>query len=105
MEEKLANPFEVLNERLRRIENLLSNILAENQANSLQKKIPNSAKTVDLAVAITGLKKKTIYNLAYKRLIPHSKRGKRLYFDEAELTEWIRKGKRKTLEELGLTVR
>jgi hypothetical protein len=32
-------------------------------------------KTIDLAVAMTGLKKKTIYNLVYKRLIPHSKRG------------------------------
>ena len=65
MEEKLANPFDALNERLRRIENLLSDLLAENQNAGNQKRISGNAKTVDLAVAITGLKKKTIYNLVY----------------------------------------
>ncbi len=105
MEEKLANPFDALNERLRRIENLLSDLLAENQNAGNQKRIAGNAKTVDLAVAITGLKKKTIYNLVYKRLIPHSKRGKRLYFDETELNEWISQGKRKTLEELEIKKR
>jgi predicted DNA-binding transcriptional regulator AlpA len=102
MEDKLPNPFDILNERLTRIENLLSNILVENQNDSAGQRTTIKTKTIDLAVAITGLKKKTIYNLVYKRLIPHSKRGKRLYFDEGELTAWISKGKRKTLEELGL---
>ena len=73
----------------------------ENQRNSSQSPTHKS-KTIELAVALTGLTKKTIYNLVYKRMIPHSKRGKRLYFDEEELTEWIKQGKRKTLEELGL---
>ncbi|MCE7863301.1 MAG: DNA-binding protein [Bacteroidetes bacterium CHB5] len=49
---------------------------------------------------ITGLKKKTIYNLVNKRLIPHAKRGKRLYFDEQELMQWIQEGKRHTHREL-----
>jgi hypothetical protein len=31
MEDKLPNPFDVFNERLTRIENLLLNILVENQ--------------------------------------------------------------------------
>ena len=95
------NPFDILNTRLKRIENLLTNILDENQRKSSQSPTYKS-KTIELAVALTGLKKKTIYNLVYKRMIPHSKRGKRLYFDEEELTQWIKKGKRKTLEELGL---
>ena len=33
-------------------------------------------------------------------MIPHSKKGKRLYFDEQELREWIKSGKRMTLEEV-----
>ncbi len=101
MEEKISNPFDLLNTRLKRIENLLTNILDENQRHSSQS-LTSKSKTIELAVALTGLKKKTIYNLVYKRMIPHSKRGKRLYFDEEELTQWIKKGKRKTLEELGL---
>ena len=101
MEDKILNPFDILNTRLKRIENLLTDFLNENQRNSIQSPTYKS-KTIELAVALTGLKKKTIYNLVYKRMIPHSKRGKRLYFDEEELTQWIKTGKRKTLEELGL---
>ena len=103
MDDKLHNPFDVLNERLKRIEDLLSRMLLESQTHLTDQKRKAQDKSIELAIAITGLKKKTIYNLAYKRHIPHSKRGKRLYFDEAELNQWITNGRRKTLEELGLT--
>jgi len=67
--EKLPIPFEIMNDRLKRIESLLSSLINEN-------------------------------NLVCKRIIPFSKkRGKRLYFDEKELTDWIKEGKRKTPEE------
>ena len=55
-----------------------------------------------LAMKITQLKKWTIYNLVNKRIIPHSKKGKRLYFDEKELREWIKSGKSMTLEEVDI---
>ena len=102
MDDKLYNPFDIIDKRLRRIENLLSAVLQESQKQSNVHKFISKDKSIELAMAITGLKKKSIYNLEYKRLIPHSKKGKRLYFDETELTEWINKGKRRTLEELGL---
>ena len=35
-------------------------------------------------------------------MIPHAKRGKRLYFNEKEVNDWIQKGERKIIEELGL---
>ena len=103
MDDKLHNPFDVLNERLKRIEDLLSRMLLESQTHLTDQKHKAQDKSIELAIAITGLKKKTIYNLAYKRQIAHSKRGKRLYFDEAELNQWITTGRRKTLEERGLT--
>ena len=51
---------------------------------------------IELAEKITGLKKQTIYGLVSERKIPHSKRGKRLYFSRKDLLDWIKKGKRKT---------
>lgn len=57
---------------------------------------------IDLAVEITGKAKPTIYGLVHKRLIPHSKRGKRLYFSRKNLTEWIISGQRKTQSEIAL---
>ncbi|MEJ7862370.1 MAG: helix-turn-helix domain-containing protein [Pyrinomonadaceae bacterium] len=57
---------------------------------------------IDLAVEITGKAKPTIYGLVHDRKIPHSKRGKQLYFSRRELTEWIKDGKRKTQSEIAL---
>lgn len=53
---------------------------------------------VDRACTVTGLKKSTIYFLSSKGLIPCQKRGKRLYFFETELIEWIRSGKNQSAQ-------
>lgn len=55
---------------------------------------------IDLAIEITGLAKATIYSLVSERKIPHSKRGKRLYFSRRELNEWLAAGKRRTQTEI-----
>ena len=55
---------------------------------------------IDLAIEITGLAKATIYGLVSERKIPHSKKGKKLYFSQKELTDWIEGGKRKTQAEI-----
>ncbi len=46
--------------------------------------------TVDEASFFTGLSKGTIHHLTYNRKIPCYKRGKYLYFDRAELEEWMK---------------
>jgi len=38
--------------------------------------------------------------LVSERKIPHSKRGKKLYFSRRELKEWLTEGKRKTQDEI-----
>ncbi len=57
---------------------------------------------IELAIEITGKAKPTIYSLCAGNLIPHSKRGKKLYFYRAELLAWLKDGKRKTHSELAL---
>lgn len=49
---------------------------------------------------IIGKAKPTIYTLVRQRKIPCYKNGKKLYFFEEELLEWISKGKRKTTSEI-----
>lgn len=97
----MSNPFEALGEQLNRIETLLVELLYVCQRDS-PPAISKEENTggIMLAMEITQLKKRTIYNLVNKRMIPHSKKGKRLYFDEKELREWIKSGKRMTLEEV-----
>jgi hypothetical protein len=55
---------------------------------------------VELASRVTGLAKSTIYSLTSRRLIPHAKKGKRLYFNEKELLTWIDQGRRRTRSEI-----
>ena len=56
---------------------------------------------IDEACKITRKAKPTIYTLARKGLIPAYKRGKKLYFYEDELVQWI-ESSRKTLLDLNL---
>lgn len=57
---------------------------------------------IELAIELTGLAKPTIYGLVSERKIPHSKRGKKLYFSRFELLEWLTNGKRKTQDEIAV---
>jgi len=55
---------------------------------------------IDDACRIISKAKPTVYALVRKRLLPCYKNGKKLYFFEDELLEWIEKGRKKTIHEL-----
>jgi excisionase family DNA binding protein len=59
---------------------------------------------IDEACQTIGKAKPTLYALVRKRMIPCYKNGKKLYFFEDELLEWIAKGKKKTLLEISAEV-
>jgi len=62
-----------------------------------QKRVPLG---IEDACRIIGKAKPTVYALVHKRLLPCYKNGKKLYFFEDELLDWISKGKKKTLQEI-----
>ena len=74
-------------------------ILVERKEPSL---IPPKKIPIDIVEAcrIIGKAKPTVYTLVRKRLIPCYKNGKKLYFFEDELLDWISQGKKKTLKEI-----
>lgn len=55
---------------------------------------------IEEACLIIGKAKPTVYALVRKRLLPSYKNGKKLYFFEDELVEWISNSKRKTILEI-----
>ena len=55
---------------------------------------PHRLIEIDEACKITRKAKPTIYTLARKGLIPAYKRGKKLYFYEDELLQWIESGRK-----------
>lgn len=42
----------------------------------------------------------TLYTLNSKGEVPSCKRGKRLYFSKADLVNWVKEGRRKTVSEI-----
>ena len=88
----MENPFEIINERLKNIENLLENIysnIGRNETNIITSKIMDIEQLSDYL----GLSKSHIYKLTSTHSIPHSKRGKRLYFDKETINTWVLKHK------------
>lgn len=60
----------------------------------------DSFMTITEASVFLNLAKSTIYGLVCRMEIPVCKRGKRLYFDRDELLSWVKKGRKKTMEEI-----
>lgn len=75
----------------------LRKLVEEKQKPTITKRIPIG---IDEACEIIKKAKPTVYTLVRKGLLPCYKHGKKLYFYEDELLEWINKGKRKTIEEM-----
>lgn len=56
--------------------------------------------SAEQAAKFIGVSLATLYGLTSARKIPHSKRGKRLYFDRESILLWVREGKRKSISEI-----
>lgn len=74
-------------------------MLLENKSNN-----PNTASNKPLSIQEAAkflkLSVPTIYGMVSRREIPFSKLGKRLYFSESELSEWIQTGRKSTRAEM-----
>jgi excisionase family DNA binding protein len=80
----------------------LKSAIKEVLHDELQKLKPALPDTLGLKEAAELLKFKitTLYEKTSRKLIPHFKKGNKLYFKRAELEEWIQKGKVKTQSEI-----
>lgn len=97
----MSNPFETIDSRLTSIESLLLDIKRQRADNTIGKKTDeDEILTVRQASELLNLAIPTIYALTSNRTLPHSKRGKKLYFNKSELIAWVKSGKRKTVSEL-----
>jgi len=95
----MENPFEILNERLKRIETLLENIYNQGIIPETDDVSPKIMTTKTVATYL-NVSPSTIYKMTSSREIPHSKRGKLLYFDKKEIDEWIMKDKQLTNQDI-----
>jgi len=91
----MSNPFEAIEKRLSSIEDHLAN-LSLRFAN-FQPPEEIDEIEIDEVAKMLGLARQTVYTKTSKKIIPHSKCGKRLIFSRKEIKEFIRNGEVKTL--------
>lgn len=92
--ENLPRCIAELRTEVRNMRDILSQCMIEPKSSS------EEILTVQGAAKFLRLSVPTIYGLVHRRELPHSKKGKRLYFSLIQLQEWIQQGKRKTMTEL-----
>ncbi|MCB9033224.1 MAG: helix-turn-helix domain-containing protein [Chitinophagales bacterium] len=95
----MYNPFDVIDERLERIENFLA-ILTNQSTNGKSQNDITEFLTVEQTAEFLSLSIPTIYGLISKKELPVMKRGKRCYFDKTELVAYLKAGRKKTKAEI-----
>ena len=91
----MENPFELILEKLDRIEKAIA---ALNTTNPIQ--VNNTPMDVKDLSAYLKLSISAIYKLTSTSEIPHYKSGKRLYFKKEDIDEWIFSHRIKTRDDI-----
>ncbi len=74
------------------IEESLEKVLASTKIIKAQSDELPELLNISQAAGYLSLAKQTLYGFTSKGLIPHVKRGKKLYFKKSELIKWVNKG-------------
>lgn len=91
----MENPFELIIERLDRIEKAISNLKLENVI-----VVESKAMNVSEVAKYLNTNIPSIYGLTSRAEIPHYKIAKKLYFKKEEIDEWIYSKKIKTNQDI-----
>lgn len=95
----MTNPFEVIETRLSNIETLLLDLKHQPQQPE-PTALPDQLLTIQQAAELLHLSVSTLYVKVSKGELPVMKRGKRLYFSQNELVEYLKQGRKKTTGEI-----
>lgn len=96
----MTNPFETIETRLGKIENLLLDLKSSNQHTAGTAKNEKDLLTVSEAAEFLTLAVATIYSMVSRGTLPFMKRSKRIYFSRIELVEFLKAGRRQTSAEM-----
>jgi excisionase family DNA binding protein len=98
----MKNPFEIIDERLNNIENLLLDIKHKPVQDSGKTEQEDQLLNVQETASFLDLTVPTIYSKASRGELPFMKRSKRIYFSKNDLMEYLKVGRRKTNDEISM---
>ncbi len=82
------------------IKQSIKEVFTEERSAEGTEKMSDDLLNIEKASLFLGMAVATIYEKTSRRLIPHSKQGKKLYFSKSELRDWVRKGRVKTKSQI-----
>lgn len=82
------------------LDELINEALKSNGQSKETKPLEERFLSIDEAASYLNLARQTVYGLTSKRLIPFLKKGKKLYFIESELKNWLLSGRKDTKEDI-----
>ncbi|WP_210490360.1 helix-turn-helix domain-containing protein [Rufibacter aurantiacus] len=95
----MDNPFIVLDEKLSNLEAMVLEFVSNAQSLVLGL-VQEKPMNIKEASEFLNIPLSTLYALTSRREIPHYKKGKHLLFYKAELNEWVREGRQRTVAEI-----
>lgn len=95
----MENPFEIINQRLDRIEFLLEKINSNFDRKNIKGSYPDIMDKVQITEYL-NVSKSFIYKMTSSNNIPHSKKGEKLFFDKEIITKWVLENKISTQDEI-----
>ncbi len=96
----MENPFEILLEKLNRIEKLIQELTAKNVHEVAQPVTERKWMNVQQVAEYLSLSTSSIYKLSSNMEIPLVKKGKLLYFLKEDIDNWLIGFKQKTRYEI-----
>lgn len=100
----MNNPFENIEQRLDKLEQMITNIGTTISTPPPAVEDSGILVKIEKAMKITGYKRGYLYELVHRNAIPFIKRGRSVRFDPAELEAWMRANRpdvlRETIERL-----
>lgn len=95
----MENPFEVIMEKLDRIERMVTRI-RENQEIKETQETSKEIMNVQQVADYLSISKQTVYGMTCRMEVPFYKRGKKNYFKKSDIDEWLLATRRKTREDI-----
>ena len=81
------------------IEHSIRKVLSESPPSKTEAN-PNDLLNIEEASSLLNLAKATVYALSSSGRIPVFKKSKRLYFSRSQLLDWVKTGRKETVEEI-----
>lgn len=94
-----SNPFIDIQDQISMLDAKISHLTSLLESSRPKNEFPNQMNIDQLMAYIGNPSRQTVYQWIFKKMIPHYKVGKRVYFNREEIEAWLSSRKKMTISE------